>query len=287
MSKKFNDDERREFDQIYDNVYILDQYKEKKHPLLEALAFIRETHDPSMYDEPNALIEAKLELDLRTKKKTKFVERFRGIICYENLFPYVEKRKVVAICKTEEDKENAKLAGAEMAGSADLINMIKAKEITLDNFDDLVCHGDMFIELAAIRSALGSHFPTKQRGNIGFDMKRLVGHFVNGFEYVLVKDDIEPDYGHLQLPFGRLGMSDEQLVENFETLLKTIDDNRPGTVDYEFITRVCITSEPCPERFPITFWNNIENYEDPYAEEEEEEVEEEEGENAEKQSVTN
>lgn len=228
ISKKFNDENRKEFDEIVDNVYIIEQYKERKLSFSDALAIIREVHHPAIYDDPNALVEAKIELDLRTKKKTKFVESFRGIISYSNEFEFGGKRKIVAICKSEEDQELAKSAGAEVVGSSDIIQMLKGGELNMDNFDDLVCHGDMLIELASIKSAVGQFFPTKQRGNIGFDIKRLVSHFVNGFQYKLNKDDIEPDYGFVQLPFGRLTQSDLELEENFETVLSTIEMNRPA-----------------------------------------------------------
>ena len=228
VSKKFNDNNRKGFDQIVDNVYIIEHYKERKLSFADALAIVRETHQPAIYDEPNALVEAKVELDLRTKKKTKFLESFRGIISYSNMFAFGTKRKIVALCKSEEDQEAAKNAGAELIGSSDIIQMLKAGEISMNNFDDLVCHGDMLIELAAIKNAIGHFFPTKQRGNIGFDMSRLVTHFVNGFEFKMNKDNIEPDYGFVQLPFGRLTQTDAELEENFETVLSTLDLNRPA-----------------------------------------------------------
>lgn len=227
ITKKFSDADRRELHEIVDNVYIIDQYKERKFPFLDAMAMIRDTQVPAIYGLSDGLVEAKLELDLRTKKKTKFVERFRGVVCYPNLFPYGNKRKVIAICKSDEDQDAAKAAGAELVGTSDIIRMLKIGDISLDNFDDLVCHGDMLIELASIKAIVGQYFPSKQRGNIGFDMRRLVSYFVNGHEFKLNKDDIEPDYGYVQMPFGRLDQSDDQLQENFESLLEVINNNRP------------------------------------------------------------
>lgn len=273
VSKKFNDENRKELSEIVDNVYILEHYKERKLSIPEALAFLRETHQEGIYDEPNALVQAKVELDLRTKKKTKFVENFRSIISFSNAFEHGTKRKVVAICKSDDDQEAAKNAGAEIVGSTDIIQMLKAGELSMENFDDLVCHGDMLIELAAIKKEINYYFPTKQRGNIGFDMARLVTHFVNGFEYKLIKDDIEPDYGYVQLPFGRLGQNDQALEENIETVLSSIDQHKPPGAPGDFISRVLILSEPSPEKFPISFWNYIDGYSDPndLSEEDEEE----------------
>lgn len=239
VSKKFNDENRKDLDEIVDNVFIMEHYKERKLSILDALNFLRETHQPGIYDEPNALVQAKVELDLRTKKKTKFLETFWSIISFANHFEHGSKRKVVAICKSKEDQEAAKNAGAEIVGSTDIIQMLKAGELSMENFDELVCHGDMLIELAAIKKDIAYYFPTKQRGNIGFDMARLVNHFVNGFEYKLIKDDIEPDYGFVQLPFGRLGQSNQELEENIETVLSSIEQNKPpgapGKSDFQLL----------------------------------------------------
>ncbi|KAI7688464.1 50S ribosomal protein L1 [Sarcoptes scabiei] len=261
VSKKFNDDDRKSLHEIVDNVFVFDHYKEIKYPLLEALNFLRETQTPEMYDEPDAVVNAKIEMDLRTKKKTKFIGKFQGIVCYPNLFDYSSKRKVIAICSNDEDERVALKAGAELAGTRDVIQMIKNGDITLFNFDELVCHGDMLIELATIKNILGQYFPTQIRGNIGFDMSRLVRYFVNGIEFKNQKDEIEPDYGFVIVPFGRLNQTDNELNENFSTLLKNIDGHRPTDIS-KFITRVVISAEPSPEKFAIKFWNHIDGYKD-------------------------
>ena len=227
MLNKFSDEDRKGLDEIVDNVYAINHYKEQKLALKDALSLIRETHGPLIYDEPNAILEAKIVLDLRTKKKTKFVEKFRGVISYPNIFQFGNKRKVLAICKTEEDEQAAKQAGAEFAGSSDVIRMIKIGDIAMNNFDDLVCHGDMVIELSAIKGILGNYFPTTQRGNVGFNMSKLVSYFVNGLEYKLHKENCEPDYGYVQSPFGSLSLSDEQLEDNFQNILEVIEKNQP------------------------------------------------------------
>lgn len=271
MPKKFNDDDRRELDEIVDNVYIIEQYKERKLSLVEALELMRETHSPDIYDEPDALVEAKLELSLRTKKKTKFLQNLSGVIAYPHLFPFSVKRKVIAICKTDEQQSEAREAGAELVGSSDIVRMLKVGDLTIDNFDDIVCHEDMYPEVFTIRTVLGFSIPTKQRGNVGTDMAYMVNYFVNGIEFKLVKDHMEPDYGFLQAPFGRLTQSDEQLKDNFARLLKVIDSNQPEGAPCEFITRALLYSEPSPEKFAVTFWQHIDGYEDPYAQDDDEE----------------
>ena len=211
-----------------DNVYVAGLYREKACSLVEALDMHREVHDPTILNQPNALVESRVELDLRTKKKTKFCEAFRGIISYPNQFEFKANRRIIAICKKEEDKYYAKEAGADVVGGVEIIKMLQKGELNMSNFDDLVCHGDLLVELANIKGLLQASFPSKLKGNLGFDMKKLVTQFVNGIDYKCTKDDFELDYGWVRVPFGRLNMDNEQLENNFRHLLSTIEKHKPN-----------------------------------------------------------
>ena len=199
------------------------------HSVIEAIDMQRETHDKSLLNEEHALVDSRIELDLRTKKKTKFCDAFRGIISYPNKFEFKANRRIIAICKKDEDKYDAKEAGADVVGGPEIITMLKKGDLNMSNFDDLVCHGDLLVELAQIRGILQHNFPSKLRGNLGFDMKKLVNQFVNGIDYKCVKDELELDYGWVRVPFGRLDMSNEELEQNFKFLLSTIEKHKPTT----------------------------------------------------------
>ncbi len=225
--RRFSDKHLKDLDTIVDDVFVTELYKQITYSLVEAIDMHRETHEPSMLNEPNALVDATLELDLRTKKKTRFLDTFKGIISYPNKFEFSANRKIIAICKKEEDQLAAKEAGADVVGASEIIRMLQKGDLNMSNFDDLVCHGDMLIELAQIRGILMGVFPSKQRGNLGFDMKKLVSHFVNGIDYKSVKDEFEQDFGWVRVPFGRLQMPNEELEQNFKFLLSNIEKHKP------------------------------------------------------------
>ena len=227
--RRFSDKHLKDLDSICDDVYITELYKQMTYSLIEAIDYHRETHDKTLLNEPNALVESRVELDLRTKKKSKFCDSFKGIISYPNKFEFRANRRIIAICKKEEDKYDAKEGGADVVGGAEIIKMLQKGDLNMSNFDDLVCHGDLLIELAQIRGILGSAFPSKLKGNLGFDMKKLVNQFVNGIDYKCVKDEFELDYGWVQLPFGRLHMNNEELEQNFRFLMSTIEKHKPTT----------------------------------------------------------
>ncbi|XP_054166743.1 50S ribosomal protein L1-like [Oppia nitens] len=260
--RRFSDKHLKDLTSIVDNVYVTSLYKQLTYSMTDAIEMYRETHDETGYNETNSMLETTVELDLRTKKKTKFCDAFKGIVSYPNKFEYKANRRIIAICKKDEDKFDAKEAGADVVGGQEIIKMLKKGDLSLSNFDDLVCHGDLLIELADIRGILGSAFPSKLRGNLGFDMKKLVNQFVNGIEYKCTKDEFELDYGWVRVPFGRLNQSNVQLEQNIRHLLSTIEKHKPTTAIVPFITRVLIHSEPSNEEFAVKFWNYIEGYEE-------------------------
>ena len=227
--RRFSDKHLKDLESICDDVYITELYKQMTYSLIETIHMHRETHDKTLLNEPNALVETKVELDLSTKKKTKFCDAFKGIISYPNKFDFKANRRIIAICKKDEDKYDAKEGGADVVGGTEIIKMLQKGDLNMSNFDDLVCHGDLLIELAQIKGILGYSFPSKLKGNLGFDMKKLVNQFVNGIDYKCVKDEFEPDLGWVRVPFGRLNMNDEDLEQNFKFLLSTIEKHKPMT----------------------------------------------------------
>lgn len=65
-SKKFDDS----WKQICtDNVYPTKYYRWKVYPFEEAIQCHRETHHPTMYNEPNAPLNVVIELDMQGEKK--------------------------------------------------------------------------------------------------------------------------------------------------------------------------------------------------------------------------
>lgn len=52
-----------------DNVWFLKDYKRPVYSFAEALGMIREVYHPTVYNQPKSLVNAYIELDLRTAKK--------------------------------------------------------------------------------------------------------------------------------------------------------------------------------------------------------------------------
>lgn len=276
---KIRHDDRHLDPEPEDDIFWRDTFREVRYPLVEAIQIHEETHRPSMYNDPEALIYARIEFDMRTKKKTRFVEKFSGTILFEHTFPYHQNKRICALAKKEEDQEAARNAGAVLAGGADIIQMIKKGSLLPDHdFDHLVCHPDIYVDLAEVRGILGSYFPNKTKGNIGGDIPALVHRFLTGLDYSVIKDDFEKDFAHILLPFGRLNQEKEHLVVNFEQLLNEVVQFKPALVPaehYTFVTRVLLESPPSEESLPILFWEHCEELVDPRTVEEREDEDDE------------
>lgn len=52
-----------------DNVWPVDMYKFRQYSLADAVEAFRQTHHPTMYNEPEAAVIAIIELDMSTDKK--------------------------------------------------------------------------------------------------------------------------------------------------------------------------------------------------------------------------
>lgn len=122
-----------------------------------------------------------------------------------------------------------------MAGSRDILKLIKDKELKEVDYDYIICHNDMLLLLAESRKYLGDRFPGTYLQNFGSDMSKLVKRFVNGITYKFEQDLVERDYGYVDVHFGRANMSNEQLKGNFLGFLKEIQKHKPSETERKLI----------------------------------------------------
>lgn len=251
-----------------DDVYFFDKFKKPRYNLDDIIDFHRQAAHPDFFNEPDALIVATVELNIKMKvKKKKYIERIDSTVCYPNIYEhYVRPRRIVALCKKEEDQDAARNEGAIVAGAADVANLIKTNQLTYRDFDHIVCHDDFLQEFAAVKGMKNqAFFPNIQRGNYGDNIVDLVRYFKNGVDYKLRKLDDEPASGWIDCHFGRLNMTNEQLRQNLICLFNSINRFKPLNLadDKQFFERTLISTSASPETFLLKFWELIDDYQDP------------------------
>ena len=137
--------------------------------------------------------------------------------------------------------DEAQAAGAEYVGAEELIPKIQ-NEGWLD-FDVVVATPDMMGVVGRLGRVLGPKglMPNPKAGTVTMDVARAVKEIKAGkIEYRLDKSNI------IHVPIGKASFTEEQLAENFQTLIEAINKARPAALKGQFLKSVVIASTMGP-----------------------------------------
>lgn len=151
-----------------------------------------------------------------------------------------KKVKVLVFAKNEQVDE-AKQAGAEYVGGAELADRIQ-KENFLD-FDVVVAAPNMMGVVGKLGKVLGPKglMPSPKAGTVNADVAKAVKEIKAGkVEYRLDKSNI------IHCAIGKVSFGVEKLKENFETLMEAIAKAKPATSKGKYIKSCFITSTMSP-----------------------------------------
>eukprot|EP00093_Oithona_nana_P008904 08904.XXX_29256_32054_1 [CDS] Oithona nana genome sequencing. len=229
-----------------DNVYFIEKHAYKRYTLEEAIVNLKQICHPSMKNDPDAMVHVKIELDMRSTKKDRYLDAFTKMIPIVKAYDRnVPDRQVMCFVPNEEMRLEVLQAGAVMAGGADLIMEVAKGRIDIAEVDHFLCHDELAGQIRPLSAALRDKAPNNTNGTIGVDMVRMIQTFAKGM-YVNVKKVApsagikdEPDYGFCTATIGRLNMSVEDMNENLTVILDALNTNAPRRKDKSgFITRV-------------------------------------------------
>lgn len=239
-----------------DDVWIVKYHQQPIYSFQEAIECHRETHHPTMYNKPNAIVNAFIQLNMRREKKNRFVDKFTRIVDTPHIFEYNNKRTVLAFSQNLEEQEEARNAGADYSGGIELIKKIQNGTFQFKEYDFVVAHANILSDLLLVRGLLKKKFPNMRIGNLGTDMNKLVTKFKNGIGYAAIPHKTFKEYGEINVAFGSLDMNMKYLEENFCALINDIELMKPQR-DTSFIVRIQIRSELSDESFTINYQDYI------------------------------
>ena len=146
-----------------------------------------------------------------------------------------KKTKVAVLCETDKVDE-AKKAGADLAGSDDLIEKIAAGKF---NFTKLICTPAMMGKIGKHGKVLGPKglMPNPKLGTVTSDINKAVSDIKNGL--VEIRNDKD---GNLSSTIGRKSFSAEKLLENYNHFIQSVKKEKPDTIKGEFIKSAFLTS---------------------------------------------
>ena len=165
-------------------------------------------------------------------------QQIRGAV----VLPHGTGKKVRILVFAKDAKaEEAKAAGADYVGGMELIEKIQ-KENWFE-FDVVVATPDMMGVVGRIGRVLGPKglMPNPKAGTVTMDVAKAIQEIKAGkIEYRLDKTNI------IHVPVGKASFTEEQLTDNFQTLIDAINKARPAAVKGQFLKSVTLTSTMGP-----------------------------------------
>ncbi|MGN0467020.1 MAG: 50S ribosomal protein L1 [Lachnospiraceae bacterium] len=137
--------------------------------------------------------------------------------------------------------DEAQAAGADFVGGEELVPKIQ-KEGWLD-FDVVVATPDMMGIVGRLGRILGPKglMPNPKAGTVTMDVTKAINDIKAGkIEYRLDKTNI------IHVPVGKVSFTEEQLADNFQTLMDAIIKAKPAAAKGQYLRSVVISSTMGP-----------------------------------------
>ena len=165
-------------------------------------------------------------------------QQIRGAV----VLPHGTGRQVRVLVFAKDAKaEEAKAAGADYVGAEELIPRIQNEGWF--EFDVVVATPDMMGVVGRLGRVLGPKglMPNPKAGTVTMDVTKAIKEIKAGkIEYRLDKTNI------IHVPLGKASFTEEQLADNFQTLIDAINKAKPAAVKGQFLKSVTLTSTMGP-----------------------------------------
>lgn len=205
--------------------------KAAQYDVAEAISLVKK-NATAKFDET-------IELHIRTGCDGRHADQqIRGAV----VLPHGTGKKVRILVFAKDAKaEEAKAAGADYVGVEDLIPKIQNEGWF--EFDVVVATPDMMGVVGRLGRVLGPKglMPNPKAGTVTMDVTKAVNDIKAGkIEYRLDKTNI------IHVPLGKASFTEEQLADNFQTLIDAIMKAKPAAVKGQYLKSVTLTSTMGP-----------------------------------------
>lgn len=205
--------------------------KTKTYDLEEAVALVKKTAS-AKFDET---IEAHFRLGVDGRHAD---QQVRGAV----VLPHGTGKTVKVLVFAKGNKvDEALAAGADYAGGDELVPKIQ-NEGWLD-FDVVVATPDMMGVVGRLGRVLGPKglMPNPKAGTVTMDVTKAINDIKAGkIEYRLDKSNI------IHVPIGKASFTEEQLTDNFQTLIDAVVKAKPAAAKGHYIKSLVVASTMGP-----------------------------------------
>ncbi len=205
--------------------------KTKTYEIEEAVALVKKTAS-AKFDET---IEAHFRLGVDGRHAD---QQVRGAV----VLPHGTGKTVKVLVFAKGNKvDEALAAGADYAGGDELVPKIQ-NEGWLD-FDVVVATPDMMGVVGRLGRVLGPKglMPNPKAGTVTMDVTKAINDIKAGkIEYRLDKSNI------IHVPIGKASFTEEQLTDNFQTLIDAVVKAKPAAAKGQYIKSLVVASTMGP-----------------------------------------
>jgi len=204
--------------------------RSKVYNYTEAIALAKKTSTTKF----DASVEASFFLNVDPRQAD---QNIRGAMVLPN--GTGKTRKVLVITQGAKEEE-AKNAGADYVGGADMLEQIKGGWF---DFDIIVATPDMMGQLGKLGKLLGPKglMPNPKTGTVTTDVAKAIDEIKKGkVEYRVDKD------GNVNVMIGKTSFSDEALAQNFKALYDQLNKIKPSTVKGTYMKSITVSTTMGP-----------------------------------------
>jgi len=146
----------------------------------------------------------------------------------------------VAVFAKDAKADEAKAAGADLVGAADLIEDIQAGKL---DFDIVISTPDMMGVLGKVARILGPKglMPNPKTGTVTMDVAKAIENAKGG--QVNFRVDKK---GNIHAGIGKISFSEDAIKENFVTLMETVNRAKPASAKGRYIANGAISLTMSP-----------------------------------------
>jgi len=205
--------------------------RERQYPVAEALALARQTAR-AKFDET---VEVAVRIGVDPRKADQNV---RGTV----VLPHGTGKTVrVAVFAKGDKAREAEAAGADVVGGEDLVKRISEEGWV--EFDKAVATPDMMGMVGRLGKILGPRglMPNPKVGTVTMDVARAVQELKGGkVEYRVDRA------GNVHVPVGKVSFSEQQLLDNVNSLLGSLIRAKPASAKGSYLLRVTVSNTMGP-----------------------------------------
>jgi large subunit ribosomal protein L1 len=146
----------------------------------------------------------------------------------------------VAVISKGAKIDEAKEAGADIAGGAEIIEDIQAGKI---DFDVLIASPDMMGMVGKVGRVLGPKglMPNPKTGTVTMDISKAVQESKGG------KVNFRVDkHANIHAGIGKVSFSKDELINNFDAFIKVINKNKPASAKGRYIKSATLSLTMSP-----------------------------------------